>query len=85
MSDITRNNVIIALLAFGTIILASLMLTIPLSAPAQASTVHHHKPWYCATRDDGNIRTQASGKSYICQPDGHGRDTWQIIRERVEN
>jgi hypothetical protein len=56
-----------------------------LAGPASAATSHHHKPWYCTVRDYGNIRTEPSGKSWICQPADHGRYTWQLITARIEN
>jgi hypothetical protein len=69
------------------IIVAVLVLTIlglfVLAGTASAAVLPHH-PWYCTARDYGNIRTEPSGKSYICQPDGR-RYTWQIIRARIEN
>jgi hypothetical protein len=55
---------------------------------AHAATVHHHrKPWYCTVQDYGNIRTEPSGKSYICQPANRADTvfTWQLIRGRVES
>jgi hypothetical protein len=57
-----------------------------LAGPASAATSrHHHTPQPCTVRDYGNIRTEPSGKSWICQPAGHGRYTWQLITARIEN
>jgi hypothetical protein len=70
-----------------TILLAVLfagMTFVSMAGPVWASTAGHHKTWYCAASDYGNIRTELSGKSYICQPDGK-RYRWDIIRGRVEN
>lgn len=72
-----------AALAAG-LLLAVLAVT-AMAGPASASTAHHpRRPWYCTASDWGNIRTEPSGKSYICQPDGR-RYAWQLIHQRIEN
>jgi hypothetical protein len=65
-------------------LLLAVMAVAAMAGPASASTARHHRPWYCTVRDWGNIRTEPSGKSYICQPDGR-RYTWRIIHEYIEN